>query len=219
VTARVVVDLLRPTLRAMSWGPPLTAVAVGLGIVAVPMLLEARLDAANLTTLLRLTAVCAALGGAFLLDDPAARMIAATPTPRLVRQALRVGAILPLFAAAWWTATAMAGTLGGRADLLIGGLTVEAAALLAAALSVAAVWGRHDRNGAAGPAAATGTLVAAALGAVVTSPVAVFPSPDDPNWNRIHLGWAAALVIAVGVVVWAASGRRHPWSTGGRRRV
>lgn len=202
MTGRVVADLLRPTLRALSWGPPVAAVVAGLGIVAVPVLAGAKLDASGLTTLLRLTAVCGALGGAFLLDDPAARVIAGTPTPRLLRQALRVAAALPLFAAGWWAATAIA---GGRA-LPIGGLTVEAATLLAVALSVTAVWTRHEHSGAAGPAAATTTLALAALGAVVSD--SVFPSPDDPGWDQIHLGWAAVLAIALGVAVRAASGFR-----------
>ena len=98
--------LLRHTLRSTAWGPLLAAVVTGLTIVAVPALAGAQLDASHRTTLLRMTAICAALGSSFVLDDPAARTIATTPMPRLLRQAVRIAVALPLPAVGgWWRST------------------------------------------------------------------------------------------------------------------
>lgn len=53
--------------------------------------------------LLRGAALIGALGLAFLLDDPARHLTVPVPTPRLVRQVLRVALVAPL-AVLWWTA-------------------------------------------------------------------------------------------------------------------
>ena len=73
VTARTAVALLGPTIRATRWAPLAATIGVGLAIVAVPTALSQELATGTLATLLRLAAVCGAIGAAFLLDDSARR--------------------------------------------------------------------------------------------------------------------------------------------------
>ena len=84
----------------------------------------------------------------------------------------------------------MAVNLTGSGGVPTHGLTVEAAALVAAALAVAT---RLGRNGPAGPITAACVLAAA----VVAGLVGAFPAPNDPNWHQIHLWWAAVIPVSL----------------------
>ncbi|GFJ95661.1 hypothetical protein [Phytohabitans rumicis] len=152
VTARVVPVLLARTARAMSWLPFLVAAGFGIAIAAVPAAMSVALSDEDLIRLLRVAAVCGALGVAFLLDDPAARSLATVPVPRIVRHAVR--AALALAAAGLWWAAVLAITVGGAehgvgATLPLWDASVEAAALAGVGLVCAAVRVRGARRAAA----------------------------------------------------------------------
>jgi hypothetical protein len=199
--------LLWPTARAMRWGSFLTAAAVGLAVVAVPSALTVELQAGDLTTLLRVAAVCAALGTAFLLDDPAEPTVRSVPTPRLVRHALRVGTAA-VVVALWWVvalAVTVAGAEGGTgAGLRPGALTLEAAALAATALAVAAVGRRLLSEAVVSQVAAPAMVMLAVTGFLLPDGVAVFVAPDSQAWSAAHARWAGVFAVAAATIALAS---------------
>jgi fluoroquinolone transport system permease protein len=216
VTARTALTLLRPTARAMRWGPLLAAGGLGLLIVGLPTALADQLTAAGLTTLLRIAAAGGALGIAFLLDDPAARTIPTVPTSRRLRHLLRAGIALPV-AGLWWGAivlvTSLVATEGVLAAVPLGAVTLEAAALALLGLTVAAGALRLTADEPAGPLAAPALLVLLVAVWLLPHRVALIVAPADPQWDSAHRRWVAVLAGAVLVLVWVG---REP--TGGLRK-
>lgn len=220
VSARVLVLLLAPTVRATRWGAFLAAAGVGLAIVVVPAATTTMLTAEDLVALLRVAAVCGALGAGFLLDDPAARSTATMPTPRPVRHAARAGVILPAVAV-WW-ALVLGVTVAGAeegigATLPIGGVTAEAAALGAVALMVAAVRLRGSRAAGVradgGVAAFPALLVLVMAATVLPRGLALFVSPDSPEWTGAHGRWVVLLAVALAGSFWASVEPTRPLRT------
>ncbi|GIF00546.1 ABC transporter [Paractinoplanes rishiriensis] len=202
VNLRTVIPLLGPTARAMRWRPFLAAVALGLAVTAVPAATSVLLSNENLVNLLRIAAVCGALGATFLLDDPAAGSIATVPAGRLLRYAVRL--VIALAAvAAWWT-TVVAITVAGaehEVSLQLGGTTVEAATLMAVGLGLAVLAGRNAPDG-NGSTVAGATLLAVTAGAAfLPEGLALFLAPDDPRWPAAHVYWTLALTAASLVTV------------------
>src|SRR4051794_18008875 len=74
--------LVRPTARAMPWTSFLVAAGFGLALVTGPAVSHEALPHTDLANLLRAAAVCAGLGVAFLLDDPATNTTSTVATPR-----------------------------------------------------------------------------------------------------------------------------------------
>jgi hypothetical protein len=207
MSARTVTALVGPTARAMNWSPLAVAMGLGLAIVLVPRILSDRLAAAQLTTLLRLAAACGALGVAFLLDDPATRSISTVPTSRLIRHAVRAGIAVPVAAAGWAAALAVS-TLGAHAGMTAavprGALTLEAAALAAVALGLAAGGSRLSTDGSAGTLAAPALLILLGIVWFMPHRVALILAPTDPLWTSAHRRWAALLLAAVTVFICAS---------------
>jgi hypothetical protein len=191
----------------MKWGPFAVATGLGLAILIVPELLSNRLTAAHLTTLLRITAACVALGVAFLLDDPATRSISTAPTSRLIRHAVRAGIALPVAGAGWAAALAVT-TLGVKAGVAAavprGALTLEAAALVAVAFGLAAGGLRFSTDGSVGAFAAPTLLFLLAVVWFMPHRVAFILAPTDPQWAPAHHRWAAVLIAAVIMFIWAS---------------
>jgi hypothetical protein len=197
VTVRVAVALVRPTIRATHWGPFLATTATGLAIVTVPAAFTDRILTGTLVTLLRLAAVCGALGATFLLDDPAAPTTATVATSRLVRQLIRAVVVLPLLATSAGVACAIAATLHGPGvPLPFVSLSVEAAALYATAFALAAARLRRTPDGIAGPFAVAVFLVAIGVTILLPAGITLFPPPNDPRWRQVHEQWTAILAIA-----------------------
>lgn len=200
MNVRAVAALPRPTLHAIGWLPLAAGCATGLAVVLVPEALTAKLTGGGLTYLLRIAALCAALGAAFLLDDAASRSTPAVPTSRLARNLVRVAIAIPVIAG-WWVATlALAHAVGHPATvahLPVAALTLEAASLVAASLAIAAVAQRHTPDGNTGVAAAPAMLVIGAAVWFLPHRVALVVLPDDPQWTPAHRRWAAVLGLAV----------------------
>jgi hypothetical protein len=191
----------------MKWGPFAVATGLGLAVLIVPEILPVRLTTAHLTTLLRISAACGALGAAFLLDDPATRSISTAPTSGLIRHAVRAGIALPVTGAGWAAALAVA-TLGTRAGVAAalprGALTLEAAALVAVAFGLAAGGLRFTTDGSAGTFAAPTLLILVAIAWFMPHRAALILAPTDPQWTAAHHRWAAVLIAAVAVFIWAS---------------
>jgi hypothetical protein len=224
VTARTVHSLIGPTARAMRWKPFLAATGLGMTIVAVPAAMTVVLLKTNLTDLLRIAAICGALGITFVLDDPAARSTATVPTSRLTRRAVRASIALPAIGA-WWAAVLTLTTAGAEdgigATLPLRGITLEAAALfvLAGGLAVLATRGTVDGNGST--VAAPGLLILVAAVRLLPQRAALFVGSDDPTWQSAHHRWAVLLILAgIGALCsshepYARSRSLHPrsWSS------
>jgi hypothetical protein len=214
VNTRILYPLLRATAHAVKW-PPLTVGAVlGLAIVLVPEALTSKLSDAHLVDLIRISAACAALGAAFLFDDPAIRSTPTVPTPRLARNLVRVAVAVPAIAL-WWAATlTVAQTVANRphaTHLPTAALTVEAATLVTAALALAAATQRHTTDGNTGIIAAPAVLVLAAATWFLPRKVALATAPADPQWTASHYRWAALLAAGIVVFLWTShEGTRRP---------
>lgn len=211
----VVRALLRPVARCLPWTALAAGGGLGLVLVAVPGLLSLDVEPAVVVNLLRLAALSGALGAAFVFDDPARHTTSVLPVSRPLRQGLRVSLVLPLVAA-WWAAVLGVARAGaGGAALSAGAVTVEAAALFALALGLAAGAVRFTRTTVPGPAAG-GTLLALFVSAaVLPHDLALLVPLGDDRWERAHWLWAALLPLAV--IAWAACSP-EPRGAGRRRR-
>lgn len=207
MTAHTSYALVRPTARAMRWGPLAAGAVLGLAIVAVPAILSLRSTAEHLATLLRLAAACVALGTAFLLDDPATRTTPTVPTSRLVRHLVRAGIALPALGV-WWLAVLAVARIAGKAEVMAdlprAGLTLEAATLILVALALAATALRFTADGAVGVRTAPTMLLVLAVVWFLPHRVALILSPTDPQWTSARLRWTALLLVAAVGFVWAS---------------
>ena len=128
---RLVPALLVPTTRAVGWGPPLAAFALSLGLLALAVRPGLALSPEELVRWLRLATIVAALGCAFVLDDPSEPTTESVAGSLLLRRTLRVALLLPA-AAAWWVAALWrVRAVHPGLPLPVAALTLEAAALLA----------------------------------------------------------------------------------------
>jgi len=212
MSTRTLYPLLWPTARAIKWRPLAAGAALGMAVLLIPQALTERLTVTHLTTLARIAAICLALGAAFLLDDPATRSTPAVPTPRLARNLVRVALAGPTIAL-WWALTlSLAKTTGhhaAAAHLPVAALTLEAAALLAGALALAAIAQRRtvDGNGNASVVAAPAVLVFVAVAWLLPHPVELILNPTDPRWTASHHHWAGVLATALVAFLWAGHER------------
>ncbi|TWD80810.1 hypothetical protein FB561_1903 [Kribbella amoyensis] len=192
VRVTIAYQLVRPTARAVRWPPLVAGALLGLIAVALPAaLVELRPE--GWSTVLRLAALAGATGAAFILDDPSYPSTSVVPTPSLLRRTVAVALLLPL-AALWWVAALLTLPDDAATGLPLAGLTIEAAALFAIAIAVAA-----GRKGDGGLAGAVATLVTGLLARLPQLDL-VLP-PGDPQWNRAHLIWAVLAAAACSAFV------------------
>ncbi|MFF6863631.1 MULTISPECIES: hypothetical protein [Streptomyces] len=191
------VELVGPLWRTLPWRPLAAAGALGLLVVGTPAATGAEPAPWQTLLLLRGAALAGALGLAFLLDDPARHLTGPVPTPRLLRQALRVALVAPL-AALWWTAVLLLAPSASRPPA--GEVTLEAVTAAAFALAAAALAVRLTDEARPGPFVAAALLVAAVLVPLLApEDWALFVQADDPRWPAAHERWAvlaAALTAA-----------------------
>ncbi|MEU9217531.1 ABC transporter [Streptomyces sp. NPDC048376] len=200
VRGAVPVDLVGPLWRTLPWRALAAAGTLGLLAAAFPRVTGAEPAPWQTLLLLRGSALAGALGLAFLLDDPARHLTAPVPTPRLVRQALRVALVAP-FAALWWTAVLLLTPSASRPPA--GGVTLEALAVGALALAAAALAVRLSDEARPGPFVAAFLLLAAVLVPLLAPEGwALFVQADDVRWSAAHDRWA---VLAVAVAAAGAA--------------
>lgn len=195
--------LARPTVRMASWRalPAAGAIAVAmLHVSSAPAVIE-----------LRLAAIALCVGAAFVLDDPAAQTLAASPTSLLFRRLLRTTLLLALLAALWMIVLWRAG------ENVMTALTLELVTMLVVTFAAAAVATTRIPDGRGGVAAAPVLLIilTAALLLLPTAWTLFARDPADPAWEASHIRWALLLAIATAAFL-AAS--RDPASRRGRSR-
>ncbi|MDU0254750.1 ABC transporter [Streptomyces sp. PU10] len=207
------VDLVGPLWRTLPWRALAAAGALGLLVAATPAATGAEPAPWQTLLLLRGAALTGALGLAFLLDDPARHLTAPVPTPRLVRQALRVALVAPL-AALWWTAVLLLTPSASRPP--VGGVTLEAVTVGAFALAAAALAVRLTDDARPGPFVAAALLLTAVLAPLLAPEGwALFVQAEDPRWSAGHERWA---VLAAAVVLVGAACGPEPLGRGRGRR-
>jgi hypothetical protein len=186
--------LLRPVWRSL----PLWTLATGAVLGLLPACASTASEPPDpwlCLNLLRASALAFALGLAFLLDDPARHTTATVPVRRPVRTGLRLVLVVP-FMALCWTAALFLVPAESRPPM--GGITLEAAALMVLALAWALVAVRHSEAGEPGTAISAG-LLGVFFGAALLLPErwALFVGPSDPHWDDAHRRWAGVLVVAL----------------------
>lgn len=217
---RLVPALVRPTARATPWWALLAGAALSLALLRLGTL-ERPVEPGELVRVVRISTVVFALAAAPLLDDPSEVLTRAAPGSLLLRRGLRVALALPL-GGAWWlgtlAVTAGAGplSLGQLPPGPVRGLTLEAAALLAASVALAAWCSRPAEQPPGGAAAGPALLALVALASQLPAPLVLFATPDDqPAWQGAHERWLA--LLAAMAVAFALACRDPGGASAGRR--
>jgi hypothetical protein len=195
------------------WTP--TVLCLGLGLVVLAINISPAVTGPqDLLIWLRATAVFGALSLAFLLDDPTEPTTEAVAVPLLYRRALRLALALPPVAVWWALALGFSARRLPRVPIPVAAVTLEAAALTALALALAAGCARWVPEGTGGVAAAPALLMSAVLAAVLPPPSEMFPLVDGPAWTAAHVRWAIVGVAAVVVFIVASRGpgRQRRWA-------
>lgn len=195
-----------PTLRVIPWGPP--AIAFGGGLLAVALAYRgAPIGTGVAVQTLRLASLVLAAGVASALDDPAASMTDATSVPAAARRGLRVVITVASGAVAWALALGIARWRFGDAAIPVSWLTLEVAALAAAALAVATtVIGRGHSSGTSAAAPAL-LCFAIAFRLIPDRWTLLGGEPGTAMWTQAHQRWAILLAACALIVV---RGMRDP---------
>ena len=206
---RLVPPLLVPTARAVGWAAPLAGFALSLGLLALAVRPGLELPAGRLVLWLRLAMTAGALGCAFLLDDPSEPTTEGVAGSLLLRRSLRVALLLPA-TAAWWAAVVWrVQAVHPGLPLPVAALTLEAAALLAVTVALAAA-GSHlapERRG--GVVAAPALLALTSAGFLLPARVALYAEPGSAAWDGAHRRWALLLGLALATFAAASSDPAH----------
>ncbi len=185
-------------LRSVRWQP--TVAAAGIAAVVLAVRRDHLAHSAQAILVLRVVALLLAVGVAFALDDRSRRTVQSVPSPAWWRAAGQVSVALVPALAAWIAALGWVSTRVG--DLPVVGLSLEAAALAAVGLGLAAGLGRWrevpDPGAVAGPALLVSGLIIAQL----PERVALLVGPGS-SWTAAHLRWSALLAAAVAVMLLA----------------
>jgi hypothetical protein len=202
---RLVPALLVPTARALGWGAPLAGFALSLGLLALAVRPGLELPAGRLVLWLRIAMAVGALGCAFLLDDPSEPTTQAVAGSLLLRRALRVALLLPATAAWWAAALWRVRAVHPRLPLPVAALTLEAAALLAVTVALAAAGSRLAPERRGGVVAAPALLALASAAFLLPTRVALYAEPGGAAWDGAHQRWA--LLLGLALAAFAAASR------------
>ncbi len=147
-----------------------------------------------------------AVTAAFLLDDPSAAVVQATPrSPSWWHESRFIGAVpllvVPVTVANLWAIN--------RSDAHLLGITVPAVAAWLVVLAGATVARRVGRNAPGDLVASTAILVVLLLSVrpIAIRGVPLLPGPGDPQWPesaRLWLCFAAAALATIAVAGWWA---------------
>ena len=189
--------LLVPTARAVGWVLPLAAFGLSAGLLSLAVRLGVALAPAQLAHWVRLATIVAALGCAFLLDDPSEPTTEGVAGSLLLRRVLRVALLLPA-TAAWWVAVLWHVRSAHPAlPLPVAALTLEAAAMLAVAVALAAAGSRLAPERRGGVVAAPALLALACAAFLLPAPVALYTPLGSAAWDAAHRRWVVLLGLAL----------------------
>jgi hypothetical protein len=174
---------LRPYLtRLVRWQPIVTTAAVAL--------LVGRLRPVPPQVKETAMAVLVALGTTTLLDDPAAPLVASSPSTRRWRHGLRLAVAAPAIAGLWWAASRVAASPSPLATMA--GL-LELAGLAAVAVAGAAFAVRHDERSSGAAFAGPALLGFVVLVATLPEGWSLFPPQGhEGRWAAVAVAGLAA---------------------------
>ena len=218
VRARQIPAVMTALMRAVRWAP--IVLSTGIGIVVVTFMKQSS-EGYDMLTATRLSIVFIAAGAAMILDDPAATLTAASPSPLSFRRETRLAFGGGVIACMWVIAVAFisgapralwGGTIDG-APFPVVRFTVELGALVLLTLTTATVAGRmigEDRGGLAG---APGLLAALVLLSQMPSRWAMLTAPGGERWADSGRDWtlAACVLLAALILLSADPARRGPY--------
>jgi fluoroquinolone transport system permease protein len=224
---RLVPALLVPTARAVGWAPPMAGFALSLGLLALAVRPGLELPAERLMLWLRISMTAGALGCAFLLDDPSEPTTEGVAGSLLLRRSLRVALLLPATAAWWIAALWRVRAVHPGLPLPVAALTLEAAALLAVTVALAAAGSRLAPERRGGVVAAPALLALASAGFLLPTQVTLYAQPGSATWDGAHQRWALLLGLALAAFAAASRDPAHrrlpsrlrgltPWLARGR---
>jgi len=194
---------LAPVARTVAWPALLGGAAACIAVIALGSLAPGLSPKARWPGLGAL-ALCA--GAAFLLDDSAASMLAASPRSLARRRMLRIALALPLLCGVWaaslWYATTSHGAPLGPGTR--GALSLQFAAMLTLTLAASAMTLRVMADEHGGWTAIV--VPVALLGAVMTLPQrwALLAAPGDDAWHAAQQRWTALLALGLLLLIGAS---------------
>jgi hypothetical protein len=197
--------LVGATLRAVRWDIPATAGALVVGLL---LWKHAQLESpASALWIVRGVALVLTLGVLPLLDDAAARQVAAVPIPLVWRTALRLtGGVTLVFV----PVTA----LGVWSDLPVRGLLLETAAIVLLSGAASLLLARSTDHSEPSTIVSVGLLPLPWVLTMLPESAALLV-PLGPAWSAAHQRWA--ILLAVGVVALALALRDPAARLPGRR--
>ena len=188
--------------RTVRWVPLAASGAIALWIVYTGVHANRHTGDVQLP----LAAVVVCMAAAFVLDDEAARTVACTPTPLLMRRAIRVALGMPLLWATWvilaWYSHALTATMA-----------VEYAGMLALTLTLAAIGAQVIGEERAGLFASPALFVLLGSSAVISARWRPFPlMPIGSTWFDLYGRWGVVLAVSALVFVMASAdpAKRRP---------
>jgi hypothetical protein len=206
---RLVPALVVPTARTVGWAAPLAGFALSLGLLALAVRPGLELPAGRLVLWLRLAMTVAALGCAFLLDDPSEPTTEGVAGSLLLRRSLRVALLLPA-TAAWWVGVVWrVQAVHPGLPLPVAALTLEAAALLAVTVALAAAGSRLAPERRGGVVAAPALLALTSAAFLLPAQVTLYAQPGSAAWDGAHRRWALLLGLALAAFALASRDPAH----------
>lgn len=199
--------LLAHTGRAIPW-PPAFAAGI-LGVVIVTALHDR--DAA---APLQAVSILLASAAGFAFDDPAAEILAASPTPLLRRRMVRLALMGPPILLAWLALVAAQGPASWAEGWAIAAMF---AGLVGLSLSIAGVASRRSPTGRGGIAVGPGLFILLIVSTLIPTRWRPLPMGDVPGgWTSIYLRWGTAAAIGLLVFLWSS---RDPARIALRHRI
>ncbi len=198
VRGRQASALARPSARVLKWQPVGHVMLAALALVAIG-------SRAGVALRLSIAGAAVAAASAFLLDDPAAVTLAASPISLPRRRLQRVAAVA-VAVGLWWAAAAtIASHLGGGFPLR--GRSLELSVFVAVALAASATastLGDRTVGGIAGAVSAAGCYALTLL-----PPQTWLPWPAHPDAPGATSRWLVVLAVAIAVLAWASRDPAH----------
>jgi hypothetical protein len=190
-----VLALLARTGRAIPWLPAFAAGILGVVVVAA---LHDRDAAAPLQAV----SILLASAAGFALDDPAAEILAASPTSLRRRRMVRLALMGPPILLVWLALVAAQGPVSWAEGWVIAAMF---AGLVGLSLAIAGVVSRRSPTGRGGIAVAPGLFILLIVSTLVPTRWRPLPMGDVPGgWTPLYLRWSTAAVIGLLVFLWSS---------------
>jgi hypothetical protein len=185
--------LVPPIVRAVRWDVPASACALVIGLL---LWKHTRLQSpASALWLVRGAALLLTLGALPLLDDPAARQVAAVPLPLAMRSAIRLAGFVPLVFAPV-TALAL------WSQLPVRGLLLETSTIVLLSCAASVVITRSTDHSEPSTLVSLGLLPLPAVLVLLPQSTALVV-PEGEQWVSAHQRWAGLLALGIVALTFA----------------